>query len=134
VIGGSRPAEHPARDDAGPPPSPADLPLPPPRPCGACEVTAFGHEARGEARSTCRRPAPGQVSTRTWRPPGATCATSADPDQRGPMFHDVPPEVVAEAFARPFVQTDRVLAEVRPDAWPGVPTRVLAAGRIASSR
>lgn len=51
----------------------------------------------------------------------------ADPDQRATMFHDVPAEVTAEAFARPFAQTDQIFADTWPGAWPDVPTRVLAA-------
>lgn len=51
----------------------------------------------------------------------------ADPDQRETMFHDVPPEITAEAFARPFEQEDGIFAGTWPlAAWPDVPTRVLA--------
>ena len=51
----------------------------------------------------------------------------ADPDQRETMFHDVPPDVVEAAFARPFEQEDGIFAGTWPlDAWPDVPTRVLA--------
>lgn len=52
---------------------------------------------------------------------------SADPDQRETMFHDVPPEVVEAAFARPFEQEDGLFADTWPAARPDVPTRVLAA-------
>jgi pimeloyl-ACP methyl ester carboxylesterase len=43
-------------------------------------------------------------------------------------MHDVPPEVVAEAFARGEPrQSDPPFAEPWPlEAWPSVPTRVLA--------
>lgn len=52
---------------------------------------------------------------------------TADPDQRETMFHDVPTEIVEEAFARPFEQEDGVLAGTWPlTAWPDVPTRVVA--------
>lgn len=50
-----------------------------------------------------------------------------DPDDRETMFHDVPPEVTDAAFARPFEQEDRIFADTWPlDAWPDLPTRVLA--------
>lgn len=50
-----------------------------------------------------------------------------DPDDRETMFHDVPPEVTEAAFARPFEQEDGIFADTWPlDAWPDVPTRVLA--------
>ncbi len=51
----------------------------------------------------------------------------ADPDQRDTMFHDVPPEITDEAFSRPFEQEDGPFADTWPlDAWPDVPTRVVA--------
>ncbi len=50
-----------------------------------------------------------------------------DADERETMFHDVPPEVTAAAFERPFEQEDGIFAGTWPlDAWPDVPTRVLA--------
>jgi pimeloyl-ACP methyl ester carboxylesterase len=52
---------------------------------------------------------------------------AADVDQRETMFHDVPPQLVAEAFARPFAQEGGIFADTWPAAWPDVPTRVIAA-------
>lgn len=50
-----------------------------------------------------------------------------DPDDRETMFHDVPTEVTEAAFARPFEQEDGIFADTWPlDAWPDLPTRVLA--------
>lgn len=49
-------------------------------------------------------------------------------DVRTTFMHDVPPEIVAEAFARGEPrQSDTPFAEPWPlEAWPSVPTRVLA--------
>jgi len=42
------------------------------------------------------------------------------------LFHDVPPEVVAAAFAQPFEQSGRPFEDPWPlGAWPDVPTHVV---------
>jgi thioesterase domain-containing protein len=83
-------------------------------------------------------PAPGETAGEWWEATGFEAAITgaaardgrdleADPDQRETMFHDVSPEVTAEAFARPFEQEDGIMADAWPlDGWPDVPTRVLA--------
>lgn len=84
-------------------------------------------------------PTPGETAGEWWEATGFEAAVTeaaerdgrdlaADPDQRQTMFHDVPPEVVAEAFTRPFEQEDGLFADAWPlDGWPEVPTRVLSA-------
>jgi pimeloyl-ACP methyl ester carboxylesterase len=83
-------------------------------------------------------PRPGEQLGRWWEATGFETAIraaadrdgrdlDADPEQRETMFHDVPPDVTAEAFSRPFDQTGRIFADTWPDAWPDVPTRVVAA-------
>jgi pimeloyl-ACP methyl ester carboxylesterase len=47
-------------------------------------------------------------------------------DQEEYFFHDVPPEVAAAAYERPFAQSTRPFEEPWPlTAWPDVPTRVV---------
>lgn len=83
-------------------------------------------------------PTPGETAGEWWGATGFEAAITeaaerdgrdlaADPDQRETMFHDVPPEVVAEAFTRPFEQEEGILVDAWPaDGWPEVPVRVLA--------
>ena len=83
-------------------------------------------------------PTPGESAGEWWETTGFETAITdaaardgrdleADADQRETMFHDVPSEVTAEAFSRPFEQEDGIFADAWPlDAWPSVPTRVLA--------
>jgi predicted enzyme related to lactoylglutathione lyase/pimeloyl-ACP methyl ester carboxylesterase len=83
-------------------------------------------------------PAPAESPGEWWSATGQTLArrrneehAGRDPDAEFDVitgfFHDVPPEVVAEAFARGEPrQSDTPFAEPWPlDAWPDVPTRVL---------
>jgi hypothetical protein len=84
-------------------------------------------------------PTPGESAGEWWEATGFEAAITgaaerdgrdlgADPDQRETMFHDVPPEVTAEAFTRPFEQEDGIMADAWPlDGWPDVPIRVLSA-------
>jgi pimeloyl-ACP methyl ester carboxylesterase len=85
-------------------------------------------------------PAPGESPGAWWSSSGQTTARrrqdeaeGRDPDAgvdvRTTLMHDLPPQVVAEAFARGEPrQSDTPFAEPWPlDAWPDVPTRVLAA-------
>lgn len=62
-------------------------------------------------------PTPGETAGGWWEATGFEAAITAaaerdgrdlaaDPDQRETMFHDVPPEVAADAFTRPFEQED----------------------------
>jgi pimeloyl-ACP methyl ester carboxylesterase len=55
-------------------------------------------------------------------------APDAGVDVRTTLMHDVPPQLVAEAFARGEPrQSDTPFAEPWPlEGWPSVPTRVLA--------
>jgi pimeloyl-ACP methyl ester carboxylesterase len=84
-------------------------------------------------------PAPGETPGEWWEGSGQAAAQRAndlragrDPDApfdvRTTFFHDVPEEVVAEAFARSEPrQSGTPFGEPWPlDAWPDVPTRVLA--------
>lgn len=81
-------------------------------------------------------PQPGELLGTWWDTTGSGDAQqeyaeregrSPDADEREAMFHDVPPDVTAAAFARPFEQEDGIFAGTWPlDAWPDVPTRVLA--------
>src|SRR4051812_2337047 len=83
-------------------------------------------------------PAPGESAADWWSATGQTAARreleareGRDPDApfnvRTGFFHDVPAEIVAEAFARGEPrQADRPFEEPWPlDAWPDVPTRVV---------
>lgn len=84
-------------------------------------------------------PTPGESAGQWWEATGFEAAITgaaerdgrdlqADPDQRETMFHDVPPEVTAEAFSRPFEQEEGIFADAWPaDGWPEVPIRVLTA-------
>jgi pimeloyl-ACP methyl ester carboxylesterase len=84
-------------------------------------------------------PAPGESPGAWWPNTGQIAARrrqdekegrdpDADFDVRMTFMHDVPPELVAEAFARGEPrQSDTPFAEPWPlEAWPSVPTRVLA--------
>jgi pimeloyl-ACP methyl ester carboxylesterase len=84
-------------------------------------------------------PAPGESPGAWWSKTGQIAARrrqderegrdpDADFDVRTTFMHDVPPELVAEAFARGEPrQSDTPFAEPWPlEAWPSVPTRVLA--------
>lgn len=81
-------------------------------------------------------PQPGELLGTWWDTTGSGDAQqeyaeregrSPDADESETMFHDVPPDVTAAAFARPFEQEDGIFAGTWPlDAWPDVPTRVLA--------
>jgi pimeloyl-ACP methyl ester carboxylesterase len=76
-------------------------------------------------------PVPGETPGEWW----TTSGQSEGRDDDGPIdvmevfMHDVAPEVVADVFARGEPrQADRPFADPWPlDAWPAVPTRVLAA-------
>jgi pimeloyl-ACP methyl ester carboxylesterase len=83
-------------------------------------------------------PAPGESPGAWWSNTGQTTARrrqdeseGRDPDAgvdvRTTLMHDVPPQIVAEAFARGEPrQSDTPFAEPWPlDAWPSIPTRVL---------
>jgi pimeloyl-ACP methyl ester carboxylesterase len=84
-------------------------------------------------------PAPGESPGAWWSNTGQIAARrqhdeiegrdpDADFDVRTTFMHDVPPEIVAEAFARGEPrQSDTPFADPWPlEAWPSVPTRVLA--------
>ena len=84
-------------------------------------------------------PAPGESPGAWWSNTGQKAARrrndenegrdpDADFDVRTIFMHDVPPEVVADAFVRGEPrQSDTPFAEPWPlEAWPSVPTRVLA--------
>ena len=84
-------------------------------------------------------PAPGESPGAWWSNTGQTtawrqqeAAEGRDPDAEFDVIttfmHDVPPEVVAEAFARGEPrQSDTPFADPWPlDAWPDVPTTVIA--------
>jgi pimeloyl-ACP methyl ester carboxylesterase len=84
-------------------------------------------------------PAPGESPAAWWSNSGQETAQrrqdergGRDPnatfDPRTTLMHDVPPDIVAEAFARGEPrQSDTPFAEPWPlDQWPPVPTRVLA--------
>jgi pimeloyl-ACP methyl ester carboxylesterase len=85
-------------------------------------------------------PAPGETPGEWWSRSGQTSAQRRQDEIEGrdpeaefdvmTMFlHDVPPDVVANLFARGEPrQSDRPFADPWPlDAWPDVPTRVIAA-------
>jgi pimeloyl-ACP methyl ester carboxylesterase len=84
-------------------------------------------------------PAPGESPGGWWSSSGQTVAQrelderegrdpDADFDVVTTMMHDLPPEIVEEAFARGEPrQSDTPFCDPWPlDEWPGVPTRVLA--------
>lgn len=70
----------------------------------------------------------GQIAARRRQDEKEGRDPDADFDARTTFMHDVPPEVVAEAFARGEPrQSDTPFAEPWPlEAWPSVATRVLA--------
>ncbi|WP_300012007.1 alpha/beta hydrolase [Pseudonocardia sp.] len=98
-------------------------------------------EAVGLVLVNAMIPMPGETAGEWWETTGFEAAITdaaardgrdlaADPDQRETMFHDVPPEVAAQAFARPFAQEEGVLVDAWPaDGWPAAPIRVLATPR-----
>jgi pimeloyl-ACP methyl ester carboxylesterase len=84
-------------------------------------------------------PAPGESAGDWWSNTGQTTARRDQDEREGrdpdapfdvmtAFMHDVPPEIVAEAFARGEPrQSDTPFNDPWPlDAWPRVPTRVLA--------
>jgi pimeloyl-ACP methyl ester carboxylesterase len=83
---------------------------------------------------TAMIPRPGETAGEWWDNTGQSRARIelAERQGRSPefdiveyLFHDVPPEVTAEAFARqPPDQSDRPFADPWPlDSWPDVPTK-----------
>lgn len=79
-------------------------------------------------------PRPGETAGEWWDNTGQPQARIelAERERRSPefdvveyFFHDVPPEITAEAFARPAPeQSDRPMADTWPlDGWPDVATR-----------
>ena len=85
-------------------------------------------------------PAPGESPGEWWSASGQTAARrrlderdgrdpDAELDVKTTLMHDLPDEIVAEAFARGEPrQSDTPFGEPWPlQAWPSVPTRVLAA-------
>lgn len=94
--------------------------------------------ARGFVLVNAMVPRPGEQLGDWWAATGFEAAIAAaaerdgrdlaaDTDQRETMFHDVPPDVVAAAFTRPFAQEEGPFADTWPAAWPDLPVRVLAA-------
>jgi pimeloyl-ACP methyl ester carboxylesterase len=84
-------------------------------------------------------PAPGESAGAWWTNTGQTTARRHQDEREGrdpdaefdvvtTFMHDIPPKIVAEAFARGEPrQSERPFAEPwPPEAWPSVPTRVLA--------
>jgi pimeloyl-ACP methyl ester carboxylesterase len=84
-------------------------------------------------------PSPGESAAAWWANTGQTAARRRQDEREGrdpdaafdvmtSFMHDVPPDVVAEAFARGEPrQSNTPFAEPWPlDEWPNVPTRVLA--------
>ncbi len=66
-------------------------------------------------------PAPGEAFTDWWRNAGYEASGYEDV-----FYHDVPPELAAEAETRERDQADKPLEEPWPlEAWPDVPTRYL---------
>ncbi|HWM07923.1 MAG TPA: alpha/beta fold hydrolase, partial [Solirubrobacteraceae bacterium] len=76
-------------------------------------------------------PVPGETPGEWWTTSGQSEGRDDDApsDVMEVFMHDVAPEVVADVFARGEPrQADRPFADPWPlDAWPAVPTRVLAA-------
>ena len=94
--------------------------------------------ARGLVLVNAMVPRPGEQLGDWWTATGFEAAITAaaerdgrdleaDADQRETMFHDVPPDVVEAAFARPFEQEEGPFADTWPAAWPDLPVRVLTA-------
>jgi pimeloyl-ACP methyl ester carboxylesterase len=73
-------------------------------------------------------PAPGETADDWWANSGhAEAFTGRDYDERELFFHDIPDELATEALTRSRDQTGPAMSEPWPlDAWPDVPTRVLA--------
>lgn len=82
-------------------------------------------------------PLPGETAGAWWGATGQASAyaeqaaadgrsVSQDIDLLVDFFHDVPPDVTAEAMRHPAAQSDRSFADPFPlDGWPAVATRVL---------
>ena len=94
--------------------------------------------ARGLVLVNAMIPLPGEHLGDWWTATGFEAAIGAaaerdgrdleaDTDQRETMFHDVPPDVVEAAFARPFEQEEGPFAGTWPAPWPDLPVRVLTA-------
>src|SRR3954468_19465320 len=73
-------------------------------------------------------PAPGERPGEWWATSGLGGAPGPDFDPVATFLHDLPPDVLAAALARGEPrQSDRPFADPWPlDAWPPVPTRVIA--------
>jgi pimeloyl-ACP methyl ester carboxylesterase len=66
-------------------------------------------------------PAPGETATEWW-----SNTRYEDSGEEDVFYHDVAPELAAEATRRERGQTEKAMVEPWPlDAWPDVPTRVL---------
>jgi pimeloyl-ACP methyl ester carboxylesterase len=72
-------------------------------------------------------PAPGEMGRDWWRNTGYKSESRADSDDVvATFYHDVPPELAAEALARGRAQSDTPTEEPWPlEAWPDVDTRFL---------
>jgi pimeloyl-ACP methyl ester carboxylesterase len=69
-------------------------------------------------------PAPGEAAEDWWENTGYEPDAAADWDEAAIFYHDVPPELAAEALARSRTQSDTPSREPWPlEAWPDVPTR-----------
>jgi pimeloyl-ACP methyl ester carboxylesterase len=114
---------------------------------GEChELVVVGHSLGGfTAPLVCTRaparllvlvagmiPAPGERGADWWTNAGYESAAGdddahADEDEIAVYYHDVPPELVAEAVTKWRGQAEAPMLEPWPlGAWPDVPTRVLA--------
>ena len=70
-------------------------------------------------------PRPGETFNEWWEAVGVP-DQEEEWDDRRIFFHDVPPDVTDEMFAREFDQSERPCEEVWPlDAWPDVPTSAI---------
>lgn len=72
-------------------------------------------------------PCPGETGNDWWRNTDHATSTGGEMDVMEHFFHDVPEDVVSEAFSKPEPeQTGRPLEDPWPlEAWPDVQTRVL---------
>jgi len=72
-------------------------------------------------------PAPGEAARDWWTNTGYEPVRGEwSADDAATFYHDVPPELAAEALARGRVQSDTPTEEPWPlDAWPDVPTRFI---------
>ena len=71
-------------------------------------------------------PAPGESAAEMFTTTGYRQEAQADPSARAVFYHDVPPDLAAEALARGRDQADTPGREPWPlAAWPAVPTRYL---------